>query len=343
MESDSDSDIEYSDFDENESDNNIEYSTIDEKEAAEETDSDDELQAAFSRGELKPGLVDARNGITQEKKEFTNNVEGLENKLAHFKLELPWIDRLDVMMEPAALAPELSVEIQEHAEKRQKVMKNTANSKNFDIDDDPLHNDFKREMTFYRQAQAAVLEGYQQLKKLKLATMRPGDYFAEMAKSDEQMQKIRNRLLKKQKGLEISDRVKKIREIKKYGKKVQIEVEQRKVKEKKEMISKLNKYRKGKIDHLDFLDGEGSTRNDSRTKSKLKKDLKKTKDKKVPFGKNRYTKRNSAADVDGVPSKKNRGSGNKFAPRSGKKKRNMRPGKMRRQTMKNRASKSRRK
>ena len=38
--------------------------------------------------------------------------------------------------------------------------------------------------------------------------------------------------------------MKKIRDIKKYGKRVQIEVEQRKVKEKKEMIEKLNKYRK---------------------------------------------------------------------------------------------------
>ncbi|XP_064082029.1 probable rRNA-processing protein EBP2 homolog [Macrobrachium nipponense] len=321
-----DSDSDYSD---------IEYTTIDEKEAAEDSDSDVELQRQFQKGKLKPGIVDLRN-ITETKKECTNNVNGLKNKLAEFRLDLPWIERMDICIEAAALAPELNVEIQEHAQNREKVMRNKA--KNFDVDEDPLHNDFKREMTFYRQAQAAVLEGYKRLKELGLPTMRPEDYFAEMAKSDDHMQKIRNRLMKKQKGLELSERVKKIRDIKKYGKRVQIEVEQKKIKEKKEMIDKLNKYRKGKIDSLDFLPKEDKENNPRQGGGKSKSKVKK----KYPFGKNRYTKRNCAADIDEGPSKKGRNK-NKFIPRSGKKKREMRPGKMRRNTMKNKGSRSRRK
>ena len=43
----------------------------------------------------------------------------------------------------------------------------------------------------YRQAQASVLEALPRLKKLNIFTKRPDDYFAEMAKSDQQMTKVR--------------------------------------------------------------------------------------------------------------------------------------------------------
>lgn len=42
----------------------------------------------------------------------------------------------------------------------------------------------------YRQAQATVLEALPLLNQLSIATKRPDDYFAEMAKSDQQMQKV---------------------------------------------------------------------------------------------------------------------------------------------------------
>lgn len=42
----------------------------------------------------------------------------------------------------------------------------------------------------YRQAQATVLEALPLLKKNSIATKRPDDYFAEMAKSDQHMQKV---------------------------------------------------------------------------------------------------------------------------------------------------------
>ena len=45
----------------------------------------------------------------------------------------------------------------------------------------------------YRQAQAAVLAVLPRLHQLKVPTKRPTDYFAEMAKTDQQMQKVRNK------------------------------------------------------------------------------------------------------------------------------------------------------
>ena len=58
------------------------------------------------------------------------------------------------------------------------------------ISDDPVHNDFKRELLFYRQAQSAVLEALPRLKSMNIPTKRPDDYFAQMAKTDEHMQKV---------------------------------------------------------------------------------------------------------------------------------------------------------
>lgn len=42
----------------------------------------------------------------------------------------------------------------------------------------------------YRQAQATILEALPLLNRHSIATKRPEDYFAEMAKSDQHMQKV---------------------------------------------------------------------------------------------------------------------------------------------------------
>lgn len=111
-------------------------------------------------------------------------------------------------------------------------------------------------LTFsYRQAQATVLAALPLLNKHSIATKRPDDYFAEMAKTDQHMQKvsflfllllfsfffnpftfpitfeiftnkndsfvqIRKKLLAKQTIMERSEKAKKLREQRKYGKKV---------------------------------------------------------------------------------------------------------------------------
>merc|ERR1712083_1162245 len=114
------------------------------------------------------------------------------------------------------------------------------------IEEDLVHNDFKREMLFYRQAQSAVLEGIERLRSMQIPTKRPDDYFAQMAKSDDHMQKIRQKLLSKQQVQEKIEKVKKLRELKKYGKKVQIEVQQNRLKEKKQLMENVKKVQKGK-------------------------------------------------------------------------------------------------
>jgi rRNA-processing protein EBP2 len=80
-------------------------------------------------------------------------------------------------------------------------------------------DDLKRELRFYQQALAAVQIALPKLKALGVKTTRPTDYFAEMVKSDDMMLRIRRKLVDEKEGLELSEKAKKQRLLKKFGKK----------------------------------------------------------------------------------------------------------------------------
>merc|ERR1719266_2276808 len=182
-------------------------------------DSDEELQEAFAAGLLKPGL---NSVVEKSERKLTNNVAGLKQKteeLAAPLKKLPWIEKLDhVVLKLAPLAPELALKEAEHEKARQKILKSSGIS-NASTHSDAIHNDFKRELTFYRQAQATVLEILPRLKSMGVPTKRPEDYFAQMAKTDDHMNKIRAKLVSKQATEERLEKVRKLRELKKFGKK----------------------------------------------------------------------------------------------------------------------------
>ncbi|XP_072543116.1 probable rRNA-processing protein EBP2 [Salminus brasiliensis] len=290
------------------------------KESEEEYEelSDGELQEAFAKGLLKPGL----NIPLEEPKKAVNDVDGLKKCLADFKKNLPWVERLDLTNQPA-------VDVLAKAEGRPSD------------DDVNAEDDFQREMYFYRQAQATVLEALPKLKKLKILTKRPDDYFAEMSKTDQHMQKIRKKLMQKQVAIENSEKAKKLREQRKYGKKVQVEVLQKRQKEKKNMMMAVKKYQKGMTDKLDFLEGDKEGKNGPASSKKPMSKRgpsakRKYKDQKFGFGgKKKGSKRNtkdSHDDVSGFRAKMAHGKGGKKFGKGGKK--NKRPGKETRRKMK---------
>ncbi|XP_071342504.1 probable rRNA-processing protein EBP2 [Trachinotus anak] len=291
--------------------------------------SDDELQEAFAKGLLKPGM----NILVDKPKKFVNNVEGMKQCLADFRKDLPWVERLDMTNLPAE-------DIVSKAEGK------VSSPTNGDINAD---DDFQREMFFYRQAQATVLEALPLLNKHDIATKRPDDYFAEMAKSDQHMQKIRKKLISKQMILEKSEKAKKLREQRKFGKKVQIEVIQKRQKEKKAMMTAVKKYQKGMTDKLEFLEGDQKTGKDSSQGSKkaLNKGpsaKRKFKDQKFGFGGKKSGKKwntkESYNDVSSFRAKVAHAKGGKGGKKGGGGKggkQNKRPGKSVRKKMKARS------
>lgn len=152
-----------------------------------------QLQEAFAAGLIKPGLN--RVGRKVERV-HVNNVQGLNQKLSELSNGLPWIERLDGCNGPAPLAPELALKesrSQKEGEKRSALKRSRKGLDS--VKEDPVHNDFKREMMFYRQAQATVLAALPRLRAMNVPTKRPEDYFAQMAKTDQHMQKVTNLLL----------------------------------------------------------------------------------------------------------------------------------------------------
>ena len=186
-----------------------------------------------------------------EKKEVKNNIPAMKQKLAEMQsTKLNWVERLDLVNRPAPLAPELAYKEELHSKERA----NRAKQAGGKLEEDVVHNDFKREMLFYRQAQAAVLEGLPRLQSLGVKTKRPDDYLAQMAKSDQHMNKIRAKLLSKEQEQERAEKIKKLRELKKYGMKVQVEVQQKRQKEKNEMlVEEMKKMRIGQGGNMDNI------------------------------------------------------------------------------------------
>lgn len=292
------------------------------------------MQEAFAEGKLKPGL-----NIVEEKKEkvFINNVGDMKKKLNEIKLNLPWIETLDMINKQAPLAPELAAKLHENEQRRANQLENNKKLQKVNPADDPIINDFKREMMFHRQAQAAVVEGIGRLKAMNIVTKRPDDYFAEMAKTDEHMQKVRDALMKRQTEEQRREKVRQLRIQRKEGKAIQAQLKLKRQEEKKELMDQVKKVRKGQSTDMDFL-------NDNKPKSNKKSiEKQKYKNKKFGFGgKKKGMKRNtkdSASDISeyrrpGKPNLKN-----KMGSKGGVKGGNKRLGKNRRQKVKNRNKK----
>lgn len=70
------------------------------------------------------------------------------------------------------MAPELAAQLLVQEQKRENQMKNNKKLPQIPISEDPVINDFKREMMFHRQAQATILEAIPKLKQMGIPTKR---------------------------------------------------------------------------------------------------------------------------------------------------------------------------
>ncbi|GAB1603917.1 probable rRNA-processing protein EBP2 [Argonauta hians] len=250
-------------------------------------DSDEELQVAFANNLLKPGL----NIEVQPTKVAINRKDDMENILKDFHLNLKWVERLD------------------HTSGS--TTKESLEQLNGDSEQASVNNDFQRELCFYKQAQSAVLDVMPKLHGCGISTKRPEDYFAEMAKSDLHMKRIREKLISQELGMERSEKAKKLRAARKFGKQVQIDVLKKRAQEKKKMLEEVKKYRKGQKDKLDFLEELESEGKGQPNKGRSRKrgadsesqhqpnNKRKSKNERFGFGgKKKWSKSNSAKSFD---------------------------------------------
>ena len=106
-----------------------------------------------------------------------------------------------------------------------------------------VNDDLKREAAFYQRTLHAVKHSLGVLRQCDIPWERPADYFAEMVKSDEHMQKVKARLLSEHKRMAVAAERVKQKEAAKYQKLVHSNRVQEKQKRKTAEIDKYKKMR----------------------------------------------------------------------------------------------------
>jgi rRNA-processing protein EBP2 len=110
-----------------------------------------------------------------------------------------------------------------------------------------VEDDINRELAFYRQSLEAVKEARIKLKKEGVPFTRPADYFAEMVKSEEQMGKVRQKMVDEAARKKASADARRQRDLKKFGKAVQVAKTQERAKEKRDTLDKINALKRSEF------------------------------------------------------------------------------------------------
>eukprot|EP00392_Amoebophrya_sp_AT5.2_P001556 g1558.t1 len=111
------------------------------------------------------------------------------------------------------------------------------------LDKTAVHEDVKREEAFLQQCKDLVAEGYRRLRVMKVPATRPGDFLAEMFKTDEQMLKVRARIVDEQKRISTVEERKRNQANAKFGKAVGVKRMEEKAKKKKQTLQELEKWK----------------------------------------------------------------------------------------------------
>lgn len=98
----------------------------------------------------------------------------------------------------------------------------------------------------YKQSLWAANEGRKRFEAANKPFARPNDFYAEMVKTDAHMERIRQRLLDERASLEASEKAKAQRQLKKFGKQVQVAKQQEREKAKKALDEKVKDFKNKK-------------------------------------------------------------------------------------------------
>ncbi|KAK7403944.1 rRNA-processing protein EBP2 [Neonectria punicea] len=102
-----------------------------------------------------------------------------------------------------------------------------------------VSDDLQRELAFYSQSLDAVRLGRSRLRAEGVPFSRPKDYFAEMIKEDAHMDKIKAKLVEEATNKKAAGEARKMRDLKKFGKQVQVAKLQERAKAKRETLDKI--------------------------------------------------------------------------------------------------------
>ena len=102
-----------------------------------------------------------------------------------------------------------------------------------------VQDDLRRELAFYGQSLDAARRARALLRAEGVPFSRPTDYFAEMVKDDGHMERVRAKLVEEASAKKASAEARKLRDLKKFGKQVQVAKLQERQKAKRETLEKI--------------------------------------------------------------------------------------------------------
>ncbi|PTB63593.1 Ebp2-domain-containing protein [Trichoderma citrinoviride] len=112
-----------------------------------------------------------------------------------------------------------------------------------------VSDDLQRELAFYSQCLEAVRLGRSRLIREGVPFSRPKDYFAEMVKEDAHMEKIKAKLIEEASAKKAAAEARKLRDLKKFGKQVQVSKLQERQKAKREVLDKIKTLKRKRQEH----------------------------------------------------------------------------------------------
>ncbi|KXH57834.1 eukaryotic rRNA processing protein EBP2 [Colletotrichum salicis] len=115
-------------------------------------------------------------------------------------------------------------------------------------------DDLQRELALLSQSLEAARKGRSLLIKESTPFSRPKDYFAEMVKDDGQMEKVKAKLIDEASSKKAAAEARKLRDLKKFGKQVQVAKLQERQKAKKDTLDKIKTLKRKRQENSSNLD-----------------------------------------------------------------------------------------
>lgn len=236
--------------------------------------------------------------------------------------------KLSINNQPALLAAVKRISIPKDSSTSFVTHQTVVSSEPTEPKIEDISDDLQRELQLYSQSLEAAKKARALLRAEGLPFSRPKDYFAEMVKDDGHMEKVKAKLVEEATAKKASAEARKQRDLKKFGKQVQVAKLQERHKEKRETLEKIKALKKKRAENGGGLDTNEADLFDVGVDNELNKPGKRgrdeqgsrtpnhkraKKDAKFGFGgKKRYAKSGTAessGDVSGFSAKGMKGKG----------------------------------
>lgn len=192
----------------------------------------------------KQRLAEANEDEDEAEEESDIALSDLEDLPEEEREDLFVKTKLSINNQPALLAAVKRISIPKDSSTSFATHQTVVSSEPTEPKIEDISDDLQRELQLYSQSLEAAKKARALLKAEGLPFSRPKDYFAEMVKDDGHMEKVKAKLVEEATAKKASAEARKLRDLKKFGKQVQVAKLQERAKEKRETLEKIKALKK---------------------------------------------------------------------------------------------------